>query len=142
MKTVKAGLKNWQTTVVGLLLAALVVLQRQMQGGMSFDDPNLWVAVGIAVLGFLMRDASVTSEQSGLKVLLVLACAAPLMLSGCETMNVKGSVAYIDSQTGAKAGMQMDSDKKAGWWVKMPWKTETGEGVAVMEGDIPIFPEK
>jgi predicted small secreted protein len=73
---------------------------------------------------------------------LVLACAVKFLAS-CGTMNVKGSLSYIDSQSGAKAGMTFDQDRNAGWYVKIPFMgREGGDGVAVVEGEIPITPEK
>ena len=68
MKTIKAGMKNWQTTLIGAVLAGAVALQSYLQNGdLAVTDPQVIVAVLIAVLSFVMRDASQTSEGSGLK---------------------------------------------------------------------------
>ena len=67
---------------------------------------------------------------------LISACLA---IVGCETMNVTGSVGYVDPNTGAKGGMTFRDDGTAGWYVKVPWSSkDNGSGVAVVEGDIPI----
>ena len=76
------------------------------------------------------------------KTLIALLCAPILSLVGCDTMNVTGSIGYVDPGTGAKGGMTFTDDGNAGWWIKVPWTTDNGSGVAVVEGEIPVTPEK
>lgn len=68
MKTLLAGIASYKTTVVGVLLTGLVIIQDLTTNGqISFADPQLWIAVSVGVLGFLTRDADTTSEESNLK---------------------------------------------------------------------------
>lgn len=67
MKTLTAGLNSWKSTIAGLILAGLLVLQQQTGDGLQWDDPQLWVAVAIAVLGFLTRDADKSSQDAGIR---------------------------------------------------------------------------
>jgi hypothetical protein len=63
MNTIKSGLKNWQTTLIGFALAVLLVVQSS-----DLSNWREWVVPAlIAGLSFLMRDAGKTSEQSGIK---------------------------------------------------------------------------
>jgi len=66
MQMTYAGLANWKTTIVGALLAALLIVQEGLDNGVQITDTQLWVAVGIAVLGFLARDANKSSRDSGI----------------------------------------------------------------------------
>lgn len=137
MKSLKTGLLSWKTTIVGAVLAALLVLQDSLQGGVRWGDPALWVAVAIAALGFLSKD----SDRGAAPAIALLAC---LTLPSCETMRVRGTLGYIDPETGAKAGMSI-TDEGGGWWVKVPLPSKddgTGGGVMVVEGDIPKVDQK
>jgi hypothetical protein len=137
MKSLKTGLLSWKTTIVGAVLAALLVLQDSLQGGVRWGDPALWVAVAIAALGFLSKD----SDRGALPLVGLLAC---LTLPSCETMRVRGTLGYIDPETGAKAGMSI-TDEGGGWWIKVPLPSKddgTSGGVMVVEGDIPKVDQK
>lgn len=70
MKSLKTGLLSWKTTIVGAVLAALLVLQDSLQGGVRWGDPALWVAVAIAALGFLSKD----SDRGAAPAIALLAC--------------------------------------------------------------------
>lgn len=60
----KAQIRNWQTTLVGVLLAALITLQ-EATNGKDLADWKAWVLpVSIAALGFLARDAGRSTEES------------------------------------------------------------------------------
>ena len=77
-----------------------------------------------------------------MKLLIAITIAAVgLMLSGCETMKITGSIGYLDPGTGAKAGLSI-SDEGGGWWVRVPWATDAGDGKLLVEGELPIIPEK
>ena len=83
MKAITSGIRNWQTTVIGVVLAILIVIQ-------SNDITNWeeWIVPAlIAGLGVLSRDANKTSENSGLKVLLCLLALTPLLLTSCGNQN-------------------------------------------------------
>ena len=137
MKSLKTGLLSWKTTIVGAVLAALLVLQDSLQGGVRWGDPALWVAVAIAALGFLSKD----SDRGAAPAIALLAC---LTLPSCETMRVRGTLGYIDPETGAKAGMSI-TDEGGGWWIKVPLPSKddgTSGGVMVVEGDIPKVDQK
>ena len=61
----KAEIKNYNTTIAGLIGAGLLALVAQLEGGCLVTDWKCWVTpVIIAVLGFLARDASKSTEQS------------------------------------------------------------------------------
>jgi len=60
----KANLKNWQTTLAGALLAALIAAQ-EASAGKDLSDWKSWVLpASIALLGFLARDAGRSTEES------------------------------------------------------------------------------
>jgi len=67
MKTVTAGLASWKTTAIGAILAGLLVAQEALTGDVSISDPQIIVAIAIAVLGFLMRDADKSSQDSKIR---------------------------------------------------------------------------
>lgn len=130
---------SWKTTIASALLAGLMIAQEAFKDGIQWNDPQLWVACSIAVIGFLAKD----SDRGAAPVVALLAC---LTLTGCESMNVTGSLAYMDPETGAKAGMTV-TDNRGGWWVRLPIPAKAGEGVVVVEGDLPseapkVIPEK
>ena len=52
----KQRASNYLTTIAGLALAGLLVVQEQLDGGVALTDPKLWIAVGVAVLGLLAKD--------------------------------------------------------------------------------------
>jgi len=78
------------------------------------------------------------------RVILMLAAAAAAafivtQLVSCETMTVRGSIGYVDPESGAKAGLTL-GDEKSGWWIKIPvpaGATVNGAGVVVVEGAVP-----
>ena len=132
MKSAMTGFLSWKTTIIGALLAGLLVLQEAGQGDLSWSNPQTWVAVAIAILGFLSKD----SDRGAAPAIALLAC---LTLPSCETMRVRGTLGYIDPETGAKAGISV-TDAGGGWWVKVPLPSKddgTSGGVMVVEGDIP-----
>ena len=60
----KANLKNWQTTIAGALLAALIAAQ-EASAGKDLTDWKAWILpASITLLGFLARDAGRSTEQS------------------------------------------------------------------------------
>ena len=132
MNAIKTGLWNWKTTIVGALLAGLLVLQEAAKGDLAWSDPEVWVAVAIAILGFVAKDF----DRVGLPLVALL---ATLTLPACETMRVTGTLGYLDPQTGAKAGISV-TDAGGGWWIKVPLpksdNTSSG-GVMIVEGQIP-----
>jgi hypothetical protein len=132
MKSAWTGFRSWKTTAVGAALAALMVIQQATGDGVQWADPALWVAVGIAILGFLSKD----SDRGALPLVGLLAC---LVFSGCETMRVRGTIGYLDPQSGAKAGLEI-TDAGGGWWIRVPLPTDeqgSGGGVMLVEGNLP-----
>lgn len=83
--------------------------------------------------------------SSGSPLLLVVALMPFFALAGCETMAIRGSVGYIDPNTGTKAGMTYEpGSHSAGWYVKVPWSgkdKDSASGALVLEGDIPVEQE-
>ena len=56
----KPQLKNWKTTIVGVSLAVLLVIQQH-----DLTDWEAWILpAAIAGLGFLSRDADKSTEES------------------------------------------------------------------------------
>ena len=132
MKEVRAALWNWKTTIIGAVLAGLLVLQESIQNELAWSDPAVWVAVAIAILGFVAKDA----DKSGVPLAIL---AAILFLPGCETLAIRGSVSYLDTATGAKGGLQID-DSGGGWWIRLPWSDSDSvpaDGAVVLEGQLP-----
>lgn len=52
-------MKNWRTTVVGALLAVLTIIQPLIEDG-TVTPIRIAIAGAIALLGYLMKDFSVT----------------------------------------------------------------------------------
>lgn len=68
MSRIKAGIRSWETTIIGMVLAGLQVLQNYNNGELSFDNWRSWaIPALIAMGGVLVRDADKSSEASGLK---------------------------------------------------------------------------
>ena len=63
-KIVKSGIKNWKTTLLGIVIAGLELLKEQ--GGEVTDWKTLGAAFAIAAWGLISRDSDKSSEQSGL----------------------------------------------------------------------------
>ena len=60
----KPQIRNWQTTISGALLAALVAIS-EVQSGADLTDWKTWILpASIAFLGFLARDAGKSTEDS------------------------------------------------------------------------------
>ena len=67
MKAITAGIASWKSTIAGAALAGLLVWQEMDKGGIEISDPQLWVAIAIAVLGFVTRDADKSSQDSSIR---------------------------------------------------------------------------
>lgn len=62
---IKAFLKNWKTTVLGLGGAVLSAFEIALQGGCGFQDWSCWSKPVLwALLGFVARDADKSTEDS------------------------------------------------------------------------------
>jgi nicotinamide riboside transporter PnuC len=53
------NMKNWRTTLVGALLAVLTIIQPLIEDG-TVTPIRIAIAGAIALLGYLMKDFSVT----------------------------------------------------------------------------------
>lgn len=81
--------RGWPETVAGLLLAGLLVAQDFSESGqVDWSAPKVWIAIGIAVLSALVK-----LPRGGGKVGLLVAVGC-LLLGGCETLGLKGSVSF------------------------------------------------
>lgn len=58
---IKAGLKNWKTTLTGLVIAIVNAMIPVVQGG-SPTGKQLFASVGIAIAGLLSSDAGLNSK--------------------------------------------------------------------------------
>lgn len=58
-------LANWKTSVLGIVVAALMVATSAYTTGMTWKQWAL--AAGVALWGLLSRDFNVSSEKSGAK---------------------------------------------------------------------------
>ena len=67
MKTILAGINSWKTTIIGCAIAALLIVQDALTTGVQLNDAELWVAVEIAVLGIVSRDADKSSQDAGVR---------------------------------------------------------------------------
>lgn len=58
-------MKSWKTTIIGLGIAVIGVLQGTHDGSLldALKDPNVQLAVAGAVLGFLAKDAGVNAKN-------------------------------------------------------------------------------
>lgn len=52
-------MKNWKTTIIGALLAAVIAIQPLFETG-DYDYKKLGLAALVALLGYLTKDAGVT----------------------------------------------------------------------------------
>ena len=60
-----SGLKNWKTSLTGVLIAVLTVWQSGGFDGLT--GQNLITAIGLTALGFFSRDANKSSQDSGVR---------------------------------------------------------------------------
>ena len=58
-----SAIVSYKTTIVGLILAGLLIVQEALKDGISPTDPELWIAVAIAVLGIVARDGDKSSQD-------------------------------------------------------------------------------
>ena len=72
MNTLTTGIRNWQSTVIGVALAVLLIMQET-------DDLSNWkvwvIPALIAALGIITRDANKSSVATGVKLLIIGLCA-------------------------------------------------------------------
>ena len=84
MNTITSGIKNWKTTIIGIVLAVLLI----MQDTSDLSNWKEWVFPALlAVFGILQRDADKSSEKSGIVPLLVLGLTCSFMFTSCGGMN-------------------------------------------------------
>ena len=55
-------MKNWKTTLVGAILAAIVAIQPLFDAG-EYDYKKLVFAAAIAAFGFLSKDYNVSGQK-------------------------------------------------------------------------------
>ena len=81
-------MKNWKTTIAGVLIA-LTTLQIELNAGASLMDWKEWILpVLIAVFGFLAKDAGVTGAS-------IVAMFAAFLLPSCGiTMGANGKPTF------------------------------------------------
>lgn len=120
MKTLSAGIRNYQTTIIGAVLSGAMVAQEHIDGDLTLTNPKTWIAVLIAVLGFLVRDASKSSEESNIKSIAVLGALCFLLPSCGTTSPVTGSLIFRDADSGAKGGLVFTKGQPVGVVVKVP----------------------
>ena len=78
MNIIANSLSNWKTTVTGLIMALLVAYKSGAFDGQT--GPGLYVAIALAAIGFLAKDADVTGIAT--KTPLILWGLAPLLFAG------------------------------------------------------------
>ncbi len=74
MGAILSGIKNWKTTLAGVITGVLTLASDAICDALAITDPASReqvragiIAVGVAAMGLLMRDADKTSEESGAK---------------------------------------------------------------------------
>lgn len=78
-------MKNWKTTVIGALLAAVTAVATYQANGGDLGDWKLWVLPALlAGLGWLAKDAGVTGPRLVIAALLVPVCL--MMQASCTGM--------------------------------------------------------
>ncbi len=89
MKTITSGFRNWKTTIIGITLAVVLIMQKSadLTNWQEWVFPSL-----IAALGILMRDADKSSEQSGIAKLVIVSASLALLLPSCADFNVTGGL--------------------------------------------------
>lgn len=81
MNMITNSINNWKTTVTGLIMALLVAYKSGAFDGQT--GPGLYVAIALAAIGFLAKDADVTGIAT--KTSLLLWGLAPLLFAGALT---------------------------------------------------------
>lgn len=55
-------MRNWKTTVVGAVIAALVVIQSALSAT-GFEWKSVLIAAAVAAFGYVAKDAGVTGTE-------------------------------------------------------------------------------
>ena len=106
MNTISQGLKNWQSTIIGALLAAVVVIESTVNRGADIADWKTWILPAlIAALGFVAKDAAKAAKC--IVLLFVASC-----LSGCSfQVNPDGSKSGMLSPDAIPVVIRILADK-------------------------------
>lgn len=64
MNILIAGLRNYRTTLLGVLIVILTFLDKD---DVDFSNPRTYISVALGVALFIARDSTVSSESSGVR---------------------------------------------------------------------------
>ena len=80
-------MKNYRTTLLGSIFAALTFLQTYQANGGNINDWKLWlIPAVIAALGYAAKDAGVTGAAK-----ILIGCLALLLIPSCTTLKKVGA---------------------------------------------------
>ena len=80
-------MKNYRTTLLGSIFAALTFLQTYQANGGNINDWKLWlIPAVIAALGYAAKDAGVTGAAK-----ILIGCLALLLIPSCSTLKKVGA---------------------------------------------------
>lgn len=55
-------MKNWRTTIIGAVIAALIVIQGAVSSG-TIEWKSVLIAAAVAAFGYVAKDAGVTGTE-------------------------------------------------------------------------------
>ena len=95
MKTIKSGIKNWKTTIIGIAIAVLTI----MQDSTDLSKIEDWIFPAlITALGILMRDADKSSEASGVAPAIIAIIGLSMFFTSCTPATYAvNTVPYADA---------------------------------------------
>jgi hypothetical protein len=97
---ITSGFKNWKTTLAGLLIALATVFQNGGFEGLSGQE--LTFAIGSVVMGYLARDANKSSQDSGVRRVILMLLLPAFFLTGCA-LNPEQQRALLTMAAGSLA---------------------------------------
>lgn len=119
-------MKNYRTTLLGSIFAALTFLQTYQSNGGNINDWKLWlIPAVIAALGYVAKDAGVTGS-----IKLLAGCLALLTLPSCSTVKKIGAALSSPNAVQIEASLADLAILEA----KAAGKISEGDAVAIHTG--------
>ena len=119
-------MKNYRTTLLGSIFAALTFLQTYQANGGNINDWKLWlIPAVIAALGYAAKDAGVTGAAK-----ILIGCLALLLIPSCTTLKKVGASLSTPQAVQVEASLADLAIAEA----KAAGKISAGDAVAITNG--------
>lgn len=119
-------MKNYRTTILGSVFAALTFIQTFQANGGNLNDWKLWlIPAVIAALGYVAKDAGVTGTAK-----LLIGCLALLIIPSCSTMKKWGAALSTPQAVQIEASLVNLGIQEA----KIAGKIAPGDAIAISNG--------